>query len=100
MKYLYINILTSIIVIILFGFIYSVSTDSDEWHGLSHYDNKQNLFDLIYFSSTTFSTAGYGDIRPLSKKARTLVILEHIIVIASILNISEYLFKFNKSSVY
>ena len=100
MKYIYINFVASLIVIILFGFIYAVSTESNEWYGLAHVDNKHNLFDLIYFSFTTFSTAGYGDIRPLSRKARILVILEQLIVVASILSISHFMIHLDKPGEY
>jgi voltage-gated potassium channel Kch len=42
--------------------------------------NPQNLrFRLLYFSTTTMTTAGYGDIIPLSPLARSLAALESMI---------------------
>jgi len=37
-----------------------------------------NLFNLIYFSLTTLTTVGYGDMVPLSNYAKSIVMLEEI----------------------
>ncbi len=37
-----------------------------------------NLMDLIYFSFTTFTTTGFGDIVPVLRHAQMLVILEQV----------------------
>lgn len=51
----------SLAIIFVFGFIY--------WFGssnISHATNaKFNLLDGFYFSTTTFTTLGYGDVSPL-----------------------------------
>tara|TARA_R110001592_G_scaffold153736_1_gene382474 strand:+ start:198 stop:758 length:561 start_codon:yes stop_codon:yes gene_type:complete len=51
------------------------------------------LFQFFYFSLTTFSTLGYGDISPASNPARFLVILEvflsFLIIVFAVSNISK-----------
>ena len=37
-----------------------------------------NFLDLLYFSFTTFTTTGFGDILPVLRHARMLVILEQV----------------------
>ena len=41
--------------------------------------NPINSFDLLYFSFTTLTTVGYGDIAPVSQIARVLANLEAIV---------------------
>ena len=40
-----------------------------------------SFYDLLYFSFVSFTTTGYGDIRPLSDEVRRWVILENIVEI-------------------
>lgn len=48
---------------------FSIQGQTDATHAMS-------IFDLIYFSFTTLTTTGYGDITPLSRHAQSLAILE------------------------
>jgi len=52
-----------------------------------------SLFQFFYFSLTTFSTIGYGDISPASDSARLLIILEvflsFLIIVFALSNISK-----------
>jgi hypothetical protein len=38
-----------------------------------------DFYDLLYFSMTTLTTTGFGDITPLSRAARSLVVVEQIV---------------------
>jgi hypothetical protein len=44
------------------------------------------FFNYFYFCSTTFSSVGYGDIYPISKKARIFVMLLHAALTAELLS--------------
>jgi hypothetical protein len=72
------------------GFIYaciyySIKGDNN-FKGL----NKNSTFiDCLYFSFTTTSTVGYGDISPKSQLARSIVITHHLIILSEVI----YIFK-------
>ena len=77
------------IINIIFAIIYLVFCNKPEdWNGMD--DEKDTLqvklFKRIYFSMTTLSTVGYGDISPKSIKARTLVMIQFIFVLFEILS--------------
>ena len=66
--------------IILFAIIYTIACPTtDHWKGID-FDNDRTLFDKffnrLYFSLTTMTTIGYGDISPVSKTARSIVLLQ------------------------
>lgn len=66
--------------IILFAVIYTIACPtSDHWKGIQD-DHDITLFDKffnrLYFSLTTMTTIGYGDIAPVSKRARSIVLLQ------------------------
>lgn len=42
---------------------------------------KKSYIDCLYFSSTTMSTCGYGDILPVTNKSKWLVISQQLITI-------------------
>ena len=55
------------------------------WPGSIHFagDNAEARFsDLLYFSFVSLLTIGYGDITPVSRAARTLVVLEGLLGMA------------------
>ena len=45
-------------------------------HGGAHLGNTGEFMHLLYFSFTTLTTTGFGDIIPVSDQARSLVIIE------------------------
>jgi voltage-gated potassium channel len=60
-------------------------------------EGPENMSSLIYFSFTTLSTAGYGDITPVSAIARSISILEMIVgatyiavLIGTLMNLNMY----------
>ena len=61
--------------------IYFHINSTDDWYGI----NKDiSYLDSIYYTLVTFSTVGYGDITPKSKKAKVVTIL---IILGLIFNI-------------
>ena len=93
------NLLILTLMIIIFGLINTNLTNVDEWVGNNAPNEKSSyldrLFNMIYFSSTTFSTVGYGDIYPKSKRAKILVMLQHIIILAGLIRIFVKKNKYN-----
>lgn len=68
----------------IFSLIYLVvCNDPEDWNGMDEEDDSifKNLFNRLYFSMTTLSTVGYGDISPKSTKARTLVMFHFSFII-------------------
>ena len=70
-------------------------SNSDSFDGLAHINNSylSNLYQFFYFSTTTFSTVGFGDIRPVSDAAKFVVMLEiflsFLIIVFSLANIKK-----------
>jgi len=70
-------------------FIYSWATDAD-FSGLPPQD-KSKTFDsrliaLFYYNSITLSTLGYGDIVPISDRARMFVGLYVVLITAGLIS--------------
>lgn len=77
-----IYIIRSIVFIILsFAIIYSYIDffDSQSFHGVNINDPNEKSIDFIYFSFTTFTTIGYGDIYPVAWYAKIAVIFEMVV---------------------
>lgn len=58
----------------MFGYLAVAATNTGAFRGLSGADRPLN--DLLYFSVTTLTTLGYGDIVPVAPLARALATLE------------------------
>ena len=66
-----------------------VCRDYRHFHGLNRRDDAnilQALFDRFYFILVTISTIGYGDIYPLTNRAKISVVVIISLVIVTILN--------------
>jgi hypothetical protein len=66
-----------------------VCRDYRHFHGLNRRDDAnilQALFDRFYFILLTISTIGYGDIYPLTNRAKISVVVIISLVIVTILN--------------
>lgn len=61
---------------IVFGFIYSHFPDDFGF---------KDSFDPYYFSFTTMSSVGYGDFLPTTKRSKIIVMVQHFIVMTSIM---------------
>ena len=73
---------------VLFGIIYLVFCNQpDDWNGMDDQNDSLSvkLFKRVYFSMTTLSTVGYGDISPKSIKARMIVMLQVAFVLFELL---------------
>ena len=58
------------------------------WNGIDEENDSgmDRFFNRFYFASTTFSTVGYGDIYPVSRTARMLVMLLQFCIMISIVD--------------
>ena len=70
---------------LVYGFVYYALFNLDEkaFSGNLRIDRSQPLsfatyYDMIYFTMSTFSTAGFGDIKPQSRVARSIVMTQFI----------------------
>lgn len=72
-------VLSTILVLSLI--IYFHINDSSDWFGIK---KDISYLDSLYYTTTTFSTVGYGDITPKSSRAKILTI---IIIFGLIFNI-------------
>jgi hypothetical protein len=77
-------------VIIFFLIVYS-NIDIVKSNG----EKVEDFVDTLYFTTTTHSTVGYGDMGPKNKTARMWIILHHFIVIF----IASGLFFFNMNAI-
>jgi hypothetical protein len=82
-KFITITIFILILSLIFTVFFY----DEKHWNGL---ENEENLFfvkfyNRLYFTTTTLSTAGYGDISPKNKNLKLCVIIVQLILIYQVI---------------
>lgn len=76
--YLYLTLL-------LFTLYFYFFTNSKDWYPTSQ--NKQhNIFDLFYFSNTSLTSCGYGDIYPITNSSKIPVMLLQIILVFQVLS--------------
>lgn len=71
------KILYFIILSVIFARIY-MRLGHEQFNGM---DESSNFFDYWYFSFTTFSTVGYGDISPKSGAAKAVVVTQQVILL-------------------
>lgn len=75
--------------IILFAIIYTITCPkTDHWKGINEAQDKtlfDKFFNRLYFSLTTMTTIGYGDIIPVSKRARSIVLLQMFTLIIKLI---------------
>lgn len=45
------------------------------------FKNAKNIQDILYFTTTTHSSVGYGDIFPVSPMAKTAVMAHHVTMV-------------------
>ena len=71
---------------LVYGFVYYAlfNLDPTSFNGTILLDKDKPLefgtyFDMIYFTMSTFSTAGFGDITPFSRTARGIVMTQFIV---------------------
>jgi len=81
----------SLCIIILFTIIF-YQYDHTHFKGFDEEDDKGGkILNRLYFTMTTFSSTGYGDISPNSNELKVLsMILQFILVIAMMAGILEF----------
>jgi hypothetical protein len=78
------NLLYHLLIILIFALIY---------HSLGRFNggygkhNKLSFFDSLYFSLTTHTTIGYGDIAPADTLTRSLVMCHMIILLPLLIRV-------------
>tara|TARA_Y100000741_G_scaffold327177_1_gene279650 strand:- start:1135 stop:1416 length:282 start_codon:yes stop_codon:yes gene_type:complete len=77
---------TFLLILVSIIFI-TIGWDSNEWNGLDETNDlttEDKLLNRIYFTCITFSSVGYGDISPKSKKLKLIASVVAYIVIIEI----------------
>ena len=81
-------IMATIAVVTVFTFAFMMF-DHTHWAGLDN-DNDSSasdkFFNRFYFTLTTFSSAGYGDISPKSKPARIISMIVQLLMTVAVLD--------------
>ena len=73
---------TLVIIAIFFGILYSMLDPV-------HFGFKNKL-DPFYFSFTTMSSVGFGDISPKTELAKSLVMLQQVFIIIELSSLSDF----------
>lgn len=87
------KILSLFIISCMFSFIYKILNESTNYEHYNGLDKNSSYFKYLYFSITTTSSVGYGDIYPLTKISKALSILHQFIIL---LGLDEDLLKIFK----
>ena len=85
MKLVYNILFINLIICLIFSVIYYVIKSEDNFNGL---DEESTFIDCLYFSLTTASSVGYGDISPKSQLAKVFVMFQQICVIINLSHIA------------
>jgi hypothetical protein len=81
-----------VVVSLAFTILLSVTTtDDDDFYYVIPPKSSERLFNLFYFSVSTATTVGYGDISPKSMKSRFLCIVFKLLIFAGAIS---FLFNF------
>jgi hypothetical protein len=67
-----------LLIALIWALLYSILHRADP-HAISGLPEFATLWDCLYFSATTLTTLGYGDVLPLSAAARTLASVEVVL---------------------
>lgn len=85
------TIISIILIVITFAILYTLFFScSDSWKGLDSENDEtlgQKFMNRLYFSMTTLSTVGYGDISPKSNWARLLVMIQMGLVLINVIEL-------------
>ena len=75
----------NLLLITIFATIVYFYRGEENWNGLD--EETSDWFDCFYFSFTTMTTIGYGDISPASSLGKGICIVQQIIVLFQIANV-------------
>jgi len=76
-------LITNVFIIFLFSVVYYALGDVENWNGI---EEDSNLFDFFYFSFTTMTTIGYGDVSPNKVTTKVICIGQQLIVLFELAN--------------
>jgi hypothetical protein len=82
---IYFGVMTCFLIILL-GY------DHSHWNGIDEENDEtiiKKLINRFYFLTSTFSTAGYGDITPKTNSCRVIIIILQLFVIIGIFEILQ-----------
>lgn len=74
-----------IVTILAFALIFTGTTNHTDWNGIEY--NDHNFLNMLYFITTTHSSAGYGDITPATNKSKIMSIITHIIMMSELMTL-------------
>ena len=80
MKIYKIILFISIIIVLFFAYIYKNFTSYTDFNGIE-YNERNDFITYLYFSLTTITSVGYGDISPRTTKARLLVMIQQLAIL-------------------
>ena len=75
----------NIVFSLVFSFVYFIIAKIEPENGFNGLDDNSNIIDFIYFSTTTMSSVGYGDISPKSLLAKCVVIMQQFFILINII---------------
>ena len=81
-------LIATLAIVIFFTMVFTLF-DHTHWNGLDNSNDtkpKDKFFNRLYFTMTTFSSTGYGDISPSSKEARVAVMFVQLLLTVAILD--------------
>ena len=84
------NLSEIIFLYIIFTIIFC-QYDHTHWNGIEEKEDdtlQKKFFNRLYFTSTTYSTVGYGDISPKSNSCRTMAMVLQMLIIIEIVNLA------------
>tara|TARA_Y100000766_G_C18898462_1_gene602153 strand:- start:662 stop:973 length:312 start_codon:yes stop_codon:yes gene_type:complete len=91
MKKFTVKVLSHLCLLFFVVFIFmTMGWDNEEWNGLDETNDKtfeDKFINRMYFTFVTFSTAGYGDISPKSKKLKIISCCVAFIMIIEIMSL-------------
>ena len=74
---------TNVMIIFMFSIVYYCLGNEENWNGI---DKNSTLFDFFYFSFTTMTTIGYGDVSPNVTETKIICIFQQLIVLFELAN--------------
>ena len=85
MSFVFYVLFINLIIAVIFSVIYYSMKTDDNFNGL---DSSSTFVDCLYFSLTTASSVGYGDISPKSQSAKILVMIQQLCVVINLSHIA------------
>lgn len=86
-----IKILGLYFLVIIIFLVIILQFDYKHWNGIEKKTDdtiQDKILNRFYFLTTTFSTAGYGDITPKTKETKIIVIIMQICVLLGIVELT------------